>query len=271
MARSGWIGSAIRSGRRLPSLALLGIVAVACAGQPAARASSLSASIERPSPSAAVGPARSTSMSVTATPRDALDSLDDGRQLEPGRYVVDYLPEANITMQVPSGWVSFQGWAVLKGGSADPPAGMGLGFKLADNVYGDSCRWRDTLLDPPVGPTVDDFVTALGRQPAKRPTKPVDVTIDGFRGKRIEISVPSDLAFASCDEGMYRSYTTSNWDGTDTGLRFSQGPSQVDRTWIIDVVGHRLAIIETFYPANSAVEKAELEAMVASVRIDPKR
>ena len=46
----------------------------------------------------------------STTPR-----LGDFTALPPGTYLVDYLPQAHITVTVASGWTNFQGWAILKG------------------------------------------------------------------------------------------------------------------------------------------------------------
>ena len=42
--------------------------------------------------------------------------------------------------------------------------------------------------DPPIGPSVDDLVTALSTQPEFEATAPVDVTVGSFSGKRIELT-----------------------------------------------------------------------------------
>ena len=46
------------------------------------------------------------------------------------------------------------------------------------------------LVDPPVGPTVDDLVSAWANLPDFAATAAVDVTVDGYAGKQIEFTVP---------------------------------------------------------------------------------
>ena len=46
------------------------------------------------------------------------------------------------------------------------------------------------LVDPPVGPTVDDLVSAFANMPGLAPTAAVDITVDGYVGKQIEFTVP---------------------------------------------------------------------------------
>ena len=57
-------------------------------------------------------------------------------------------------------------------------------------------RWlhRSRAADPPVGPTVDDMATALAAlSPFVLTKPPSDVTVDGFSGKHLELTVP-DIA-----------------------------------------------------------------------------
>ena len=86
-------------------------------------------------------------------------------------------------------------------------------------MYADPCQWQDGYVDPPVGPTVDELATALANQPQRGDAVPVDVSIDGYQGKMIELTVPTDINFADCWSGQFRS-----WDG-----RWHQGPGQVDQ------------------------------------------
>ena len=66
-------------------------------------------------------------------------------------------------------------------------------------VYGDPCNWSMTAIDPPLGPTVDDLANALAAQKMRGDATPTDVTIDGYQGKLVAMSVPVDIDFADCD------------------------------------------------------------------------
>ena len=70
----------------------------------------------------------------------------------------------------------------------DNSGGHGLIFDGISNIYADGCQW--VLLDPPVGPTVDDLVAAWANLPDFAATAAVDVTVDGYAGKQIEFTVP---------------------------------------------------------------------------------
>ena len=51
--------------------------------------------------------------------------------------------------------------------------------------------------------------------------------------------------------------------------RHNQGPGQHDLLDVLDVNGRTLAILTTFYPANTAADRAELQAIVDSIKITP--
>ena len=73
--------------------------------------------------------------------------------------------------------------------------GVGVGFVDVANVFADPCRAR--LADPPVGPTVDDLVSALADLPGDATTA-IDVVIDGFDGKQIEFTLPDYTQDPDC-------------------------------------------------------------------------
>jgi hypothetical protein len=73
----------------------------------------------------------------------------------------------------------------------------------------------------------------------------------------IEMTVPSDIDFADCDRGEFRS-----WLG-----RYHQGPGQVDQVYILDVEGQRVVIYTNYMPGTSETERAEREAIVESMQL----
>jgi hypothetical protein len=183
-------------------------------------------------------------------------TLPPSGQLAPGTYRADF-----ITYTLPAGWNSFQGWGVNKLG-ANPPNGIGITpWQQIATVYKDPCHWQTTTAS--VGPTVDDLVVALVAQKRGPTVTPVDVTIDGYRGKQIDLMVPLDVKLAACNGGEYKSWTDVSGD------RYNQGPGQHDLLDILDVNGRTLVINRSYYPANTAADRAELQAIVDSIKITP--
>ncbi len=189
---------------------------------------------------------------------------------EPGTYLLttedepdgDYHLPDGATITMPAGWGGRSGHRVSKNeNEADPHAFTSVGFWIwdgdFDTVYLDPCQWADGAIEPPVGPTVDDLATALASQPQRGDPIPTDVTLDGYDGKLVEMTVPSDIDFADCDGGEFRS-----WLG-----RYHQGPGQVDRLYILDVEGQRVVIYSSYMPGTSEEERAELQAIVDSIEL----
>jgi hypothetical protein len=195
----------------------------------------------------------------TATP---IPSLPTG-SLEPGTYVLSAAPGGSfdasyrITISVPSGYAGFQGWAVLG------PETL-LNFGIVDNVFADPCHWHGSLLHPPLGPRVGDLVAAMANQPGRHATTPMDVTLDGYAGRQMELTAPAD--FAGCDSGQFQSWTFAPGE---SDARFHE-PGEHDLLWILDVDGVRLVLDVAYSPGASAQDRAKLLQMVESIRIDPR-
>ncbi len=140
---------------------------------------------------------------------------------------------------------------------------MNVGFWSVENVYADPCKWEGTLLDPPVGPRVDDLVAALANQPGRHASTPTEVKVDGFTGKQMELTVPANIA--DCYGGEFRSWAEQSPVG---GERYHR-PGEHVLLWIVDVDGDRLVVDAAFFPETSAQDRAELLQVVESVQIDP--
>jgi hypothetical protein len=139
--------------------------------------------------------------------------------------------------------------------------GQGISTWIVGNVYAKPCRWSDTLPDPPIGSSVEDFVAGLTNQKHRHASEPTDVTLDGFGGQFMEVTVPADLALARCDDGQFRT-----WTDTTTGGRWLE-PGQRDLLWIVDVDGTRLVIDAALGPQTTPADRADRIQMVESIQI----
>jgi hypothetical protein len=176
----------------------------------------------------------------------------------------------DIIFTIPEGWISRYG---VPHKDRDGPGEMAFGNWIIANVYADPCRWQGSLLDPPVGPTVEDLTIAIGAQKLRNATPPTDVTLGGYSGKRIELSLPANLDITTCDQGVVRFWVApgedvANWPTGDPEAR-SPRAGQVNVAYILDVNGARQVIDTWHMPATSASDLAELETILASMRIGP--
>lgn len=193
--------------------------------------------------------------------------LPSGGALEPGAYVVtavdpDFDAAHRITISVSKGYQAFSGWGIMKNGGR-----KWVSASVVGSVYADGCRWEGTLLDPPVGGNFDALVAALENQRGPHASTPTDVTLAGFAGKQVELTVPARISVAQCDNGEFRFWTFGLGESDYRNTPFT---GERARMWILDVDGVPL-VIEAAWPLGaSAQAQAELVHMVESVRIDPR-
>jgi hypothetical protein len=230
---------------------------------------------------------------VTPTPTTAAPAQDAMQQMTgPGRYFVD--PDGDdatplrVTFQVATeGWQSWFGAVKFLPGEAD--GFTGLSITTVTNVVSDGCR-DHTALDPPVGPTVDDLAIALSQlAPFDVTAPPTDVTLLGYQGKHLELTVPAlpvtgsgqkNLArFAGCVDGELHSWISPINDRSPGLLAHStspprgafnayQAPGQTEEFWILDVEGTRVVLVSFDSPSSPAADIAERNAVFETIRIE---
>lgn len=121
----------------------------------------------------------------------------------PSSYVITNFEGVKVTLALPIGWAGY-GLYVNNGG--DPATTLtGIEIWSVEQPYTDPCHWQETELVPPLGPTVDDLATALQNQLTRGATTG-DVTLDGYSGKLVKMTVPADVVLADCDGDKFRSW-----------------------------------------------------------------
>ena len=108
---------------------------------------------------------------------------------------------------------------------------------------------------------MDDLANAIASLEDFEVTAPADVTISGYEGKRVVLTVPMnvDVRNPSCDESEY-SMSSGRW---------FQAPGQTDDMRILDLDGERQVVVISNTPKTPADITAQLEAMMASLEIVP--
>lgn len=212
--------------------------------------------------------------SPTAAPSlTAVPPLPDGRIATAGVYFVRPLssaPSLRLDLTVPAGWFGGPN-CCLSGpvGESNGPDGIGLAFLAAEDIFSDPCQWNVDGSGPrqpgdvKVGPSVDDLATALAASAAYEATTPVDVTIGGFAGKRVDLELPP----GECD----------TWDGNPIylvfggrdGYEYAQGDGSRWQISIVDVAGTRLIAALFSYSGTSAADLSAGQSIVDSAVITP--
>jgi hypothetical protein len=160
-----------------------------------------------------------------------------------------------FAIMAPPSWGAFEESGVLF--DNDPPAGASFGLYPGGNVFSEPCLIdEDAGADVPVGPTVDDLVTAIVDHPSLDVTDPVDVTLAGYSGTYLDLTVPDDIS--ECVRYM----------PTDHHI-YAQGPDQRWHMWILDVDGVRVLVETNDYPGTAPEQLAEGQAILESLVITP--
>jgi hypothetical protein len=225
------------------------------------------------SPSAAPSPSaspRSAGSDVTAA------SCPLGVQGEAGRYRFSATDAfVGLEMTFPEGW---SGCSLFFKSMPDERVGTRVamvGFWLVDNVYTDPCQWNGALLDPPVGPSVEDLAAALERQQlTSAETSPI--TVDGRPGLRVTFAVQDGIDVSGCDRTNMAEFRY--WDGArldDQGRVFNDGsvfwlpaidaPGRINEAVIVDVDGVRYVLQTAWTAGMDRIIRQELRTIVESV------
>jgi hypothetical protein len=221
--------------------------------------------------------ATKTTNAPTASPtiQDIMD-LPDFAPLEPGTYFID--PDADpstplrVVYEVP-----VEGWSQWFGAFKEEGR-VSVSITTVRNVVRHGCR-NHSPADPPVGPGVGDLATALADlAPFRVTSPPKDVTVYGYRGKHLELTVP-DLpvtheGFTGCVDDNLASWIAAPHFGPppapeDDAFYGYTGPGYTEEFWILDVEGTRLVIAAGRSPDSPQENLAELRAILDSIRIEP--
>jgi hypothetical protein len=222
--------------------------------------------------------------SPTPTIQDVTElDLRDFPLLEPGTYFID--PDADpstplrVVYEVP-----VEGWSSWIGAAKFAEEGwVAVSITSVTNLVRHGCRDHSPA-DPPVGPSVDDLATALADlAPFRVTSPPTDVTIYGYSGKHLELTVP-DMPFEFRSDGtLFKECTGFDWHRRYLmswiaphlvalgGYAFYgyTAPGHTEELWILDVEGTRLVIAADRSPGSPGKDVAEMRAILDSIRIEP--
>jgi hypothetical protein len=220
------------------------------------------------------GPTPSPSLSPTPLPTDSAAPSPSATQtavahfpgfpgaprpVDAGTYDLGPNFPVLISFVVPSGWLSCTNNAGLL---CKADGWGGVNIWIVTNVVTDPCD-NTVLRDPPVGPTVDDLVSAILSLPWGAVTPPSEITVDGFRGREFEVTAPASSPCVGADD-----FATWSTTQSDSGMDVS--PGERSRLRILDVHGTRVMIEGYYLPGTTSTQAlAEINSIIDSVRIEP--
>jgi hypothetical protein len=185
----------------------------------------------------------------------------NGQGLLPaGRYQVTATLPMKVTVAVPEGWSTDADWVVIGPRGNQAPDGMAVRFYTAANLYKNPLSPDAGVLAPAVGPSVDDLVNAMVNHSDWTTTGPTGVSIDGYAGKVVHVTLPEGTGSAT---PFYLSVDAVG------DQHFGWAAGQIFDIYVIDVGGKRLVIDAFHYPATSAADLAAQQAVIDSVQLAP--
>jgi hypothetical protein len=231
----------------------------------------------QPSPTATSSPTAQPSPTATSSPAAAgIPPLPEG-SLAAGTYRLRPFASETMTIDatVPDG-----GWLGNPPGGLSGPVGEGNGpngvfiaFLKAQTINSDPCHWDKAGNgsapqegDIEVGPSVDDLAAALATSTTYEATTPVDATLGGFSGKRLEVQLVPDPSGCDTWSGDVDQYFV--FGGRDGGT-YSQGGPNTWQVTIVDVEGTRLIAVLVAYEETSAADRSVAQGILESVVITP--
>lgn len=180
--------------------------------------------------------------------------------LTPGTYRVGPLDDNPATwiVTVRAGWSAYQDWAII---GPEMGGNKGTALFLADKVGipDDPCHPIGT----PAAATVDDLIADIQSRGDWTASAPVDITVSGYTGRRIDIQLPANVS--TC--GSNDDYFVTTEDGRQGW--YAQAPSNRFTFWALDVGGTPKVLMRSSFADVPTREITETDAMVASSVITP--
>jgi hypothetical protein len=183
--------------------------------------------------------------------------------MEPGAYVVDGELPVRIAFEVPDGWskaLSDSDLVVIErrpaGQAERPHRGVQLGFSVVDNLFADPCALDGPMLEPRVGPSVEDLAEAFAGIPAYQASAPAPVSVDGHPGLKVELDVLLYMCPASEAE---------LWRTSAGSIRVAAGEEELLTIWVLDVDGERIVITGSSFPETAADDIEALRAVFGTI------
>ena len=251
--------------RAIAVVAAAGLAVGACGGDDADDASVSETGTEDPVDTATSTPTTLVADGAAQDVTEVTSTTDDWPVLEPGPYFVDPDDDDTTPLRV-TYEVAAEGWGAWFGEvKFEDPGATTLSITPVTNLVTDGCL-DQTPLEPAVGPTVDDLATALSQlAPFELTAPPTDVTVFGYSGKHLELTVP-ESGIADCVNGELHSWISPLNGGSFYGYA---RPGETEEFWILDVEGTRLVLQKLGSPQSPAEHVAERDAIFDTIRIEP--
>ena len=196
----------------------------------------------------------------TPTPTPEPRALVDGAE-GPGTFTTEFYAETpvtvpvGVTFEMPADWGAVRPWVI--GPTSEGP-GAAVALVQISGLYGDPCLENAGAPDVPVGSTAAELASALTEHTAYEATAIGDFIVDGYDGVRMELAMPSDLDYTTCQGGQFWV-----WDAPF----FSERPDRWE-LWIFDLDGTTAVLLAEVTDAT-AQQQDQIQQIVDSMQLEP--
>ena len=208
-------------------------------------------------------PSVSPTVAPTASPQPSPAALPRSGAIEAGTYLMRN-GTSSFRVTFPAGWdiVVEDSSDIRK--HRDQPGEVIFTLFLPDiNVYPDACASEEW--PPRTGPSANDLLAALNAQKNSDVSEPAPITIGGRPGISVDVSTPKGLDIDGCFEGIQRI-----WSGATGGNYLAFGaPGGTYPVSIVETPSGRIVIATGSDDTATAADKAELQAIIDSIQIEP--
>lgn len=234
--------------RQLPLLGV-GLLVVACGA-------AVGTSVSQPASEPASSP------SPAGSPLEL--PIGEVQALNAGSYTLSDFP-VGITFEIPAveapaEWTSCSEGAVEQAvchwSNPDEAPPAAVTFQIVENVRTPPCSDQESaeLMDPPVGTSVDDLVTAISELEGYETSAPEDITVSGFEGK--------EFTLTAVEHGCGATWATAD---RVTGM----GAGEVNLLRVLDVDGVRVLMAGAYHPDETPdASVSAMEQVMDSVRVE---
>jgi hypothetical protein len=212
-----------------------------------------------------------SSTSVTSAPSTGATTElfpydEEGAALDAGTYRIPASAWSVAEFEVTFG----EGWTVQYGHvfhrRSDTPYELEFYAVVPNRIAADACEGIEGGLME-IGPSVDDFATALLEQPGTEASRPVATTLGGRPAIRIDLAVPEGYDLTTCSFGEVGFQIWYSRPADKYFVLLRDNPTSV---YIVDVDGQRQVFIAgPVGPTTTKQDAQELQAVLDSIRFDP--
>lgn len=179
------------------------------------------------------------------------------------RYYFDQ--PVRVSFSVPSGWL-FSATNQQSSVVMNAQATTAFGWFTVNDLAPDPCHWQNGMVEPPIGPSVDDLLGALEHLSGYVASGPVSETLGGLPAQRLLLTPTFDEA--TCDQGhsalgLYLPGVGGSGNNITNFILYAGGKMTL---WVLEVRGTRLLVLSWTRTPGVGVTAPDVRAIARSIR-----